>query len=108
MADLPVLVDGIAELRDDGIIEVPLSFKELQASALIWKINHELLHDTGLALSYKDAGDGNVKLTILISDDGKWEFSPLSMNADRSAKYDAWYESLGVPTTEQSDTDPAQ
>ncbi len=75
---------------------IPITFEDLISTGLLWKINHDLLHEIGLAFAISDAGDGNVTLSIMVSDDGIWEF-PEEINGEKSAIYNKWYDTLEVP-----------
>ncbi|QHJ78820.1 MAG: hypothetical protein [Caudoviricetes sp.] len=53
-----------------------VDFNTLSRMGLIFKINKEILHPLGLAISYdKDVGDSE---GAIIAEDGKWEFSAKS------------------------------
>lgn len=48
-----------------------VDFKELSDCGLIWKINKEILHPLGLALSRNEDGTSNG----IVADDGIWEYT---------------------------------
>lgn len=75
---------------------IPMTFDELRATGLLWKVNHDLLHKMGLALGIEDVGDGAIKLFVYVSDDGLWEFLD-EANKEKSLLFDTWYERLEIP-----------
>jgi hypothetical protein len=61
---------------------------EVLRDGLLWKINHDILHPLGLALSVEtDRGD----LAILVADDGVWTYPP-GLDAEFAAKWLTWVE----------------
>ena len=68
----PVL-DGVADAGQVGV-------KFMVASGLLWKLNSELLHPLGIALSVQPLdgdGDGNgpVQLGLVAAPDGVWTWA---------------------------------
>lgn len=57
-------------------------FEKLSEMGLIWKINKEILHPLGLALSR----DGKISRGAMIANDGAWEYPP-DVDIRNSAKY---------------------
>ena len=61
-----------------------VNFNELSEAGLIWRINKEILHPLGLALSRNSDGTSN---GCLVATDGIWEYDEES-NKRNLEKYD--------------------
>lgn len=70
---------------------ITVDFKALSDAGLLWKINHDILHPLGLALSREP--DGTSKGAVVAENGERWEY-PKESNARGKAKYEQFIGSL--------------